>query len=632
MQKHCTLFLILMINLGVQAKDLKYIAFSIPDSLTKDACAVIRNEHMEVNIISQTKIQVQLTKAITVLNSKGQTKAWEAFSYDKNKKITAISARMYNVLGQEVEKWNKSQWEDESYDPYGSAYSDTRMLICKPIRNSYPYTIEYSVSYERDNTYMIDGWYPIWEDDLSIEKSTFVLSYPSDLKMKFKEYNLNKHITKQSTPLSITWELTNMPAYKSEPYRPSKKEYLPFVSVDANDFTYSGYSGKSDTWKDFGMFIAQLNRDRAQLPQNRIQEIDAILNTCTEDVSKVKALYKYMQSHTRYVNISIGIGGIQTFPAKTVSENGYGDCKALSNYMYAMLKYAGITSYFTLVNAGTYNYGFDVDYVGHQFNHAILCVPFPNDTIWLECTSQTMPCGFLGDFTDNRQVLLITEQGGVLAKTPKYGKVQNMLFRKAEVEVMESGNCTAKLVSFYAGLEYDEKHRLTVVDKEQQLKMLYKDFNIPNFTIDSFDLNCDETSKPNLVEEVRLTLPKYASTSGTRLFLPVNLASKWNDVPRKLNNRTFDIHMHSEFFNSDTIQYALPLNYTIEALPQDFSLENKYGKYTSEIRVSQNILVYVRHIELNSGIYSPDEYTAFSDFFEEIRKNDSALAVLKRVE
>lgn len=632
MQKLITLFLILIISLGTQAKDLKYIAFSIPDSLTKDASAVIRNENLEVNIISQTKSRITLTKAITVLNSNGKTKAWEAFSYDKNKKILSLSARMYNAMGQEVGKWNRNQWEDVSYDPFGIAYSDTRMLICKPISNNYPYTIEYSVSYERDNTYIIDGWHPVWEDGLSIEKSTYVLNYPSDIKIKYKAYNLNKYITDQSSQQTIKWEMTNLPAYKSEPYRPSKKDFLPYITVDAHDFTYAGYSGKSDTWKDFGAFIAQLNHGRDQLPESRIKEIDTIIDTCTSEESIVNALYKYMQSHTRYVNISIGIGGIQTFPAETVSENGYGDCKALTNYMCAMLKHAGIKSHYTLVNAGAYNYSFDVDYVGHQFNHVILCVPLANDSIWLECTSQTLPCGFLGDFTDNRQVLLITEQGGVLTKTPKYGKAQNIRSRKAKVEIMETGDCTATLISSYTGLEYDAKHWLTVKDKEEQKKILYKHFKIPNFTIDSFELNNTETSAPNLVEKINLTLPKYASTSGSRLFLPLNLASIWNEVPHKMKDRTLDIHMYSEISNTDTIQYTLPESFTIEVLPENINLENKYGKYKSEIIVNARTLIYIRSIELNSGIYRPDEYTAFSDFFEEIRKNDSALAVLKRVE
>ncbi len=627
-----TLFFTFIIIFTAQSKELKYPTLLIPDSLKKNAYAIIRNEQVDVNVISLTKCHVTLTKVITILNSNGKQKGWEAYSYDANKKIINISAKMYNAFGIEVNKWNRKDWEDVSYDSYGTTYSETRMLFCKPIKNSYPYTIEYKVTYERNNTYMIDGWHPIWENNLAIQKSTFTLSHPADLKIKFKEYNFSDKIEKSTNELTTIWELNNLSATKSEPYKPSRKNLLPYIKIDAYDFSYDGYNGKSGTWKDFGAFIGQLNEERFELPENRKQEIDTIIATCTDNFSKIEALYKYMQSHTRYVNISIGIGGIQTLPAETVSKNGYGDCKALSNYMYAMLKYAGIKSYFTLINAGAYNYDFDESYVGHQFNHAILCVPMAKDTIWLECTSQTSPCGFLGDFTDNRQVLLITENGGVLSKTPKYGKNVNKIVRKANVNVTENGDCKANLISCYTGLEYDDKHRLTTEDKEEQLKMLYADYDIPNFKIENFNLDCESTRHPKLNEELNFSLPSYASKSGSRLFLPVNLVNKWSYVPRKLNKRTFEIHMKSEYCNSDSIAYSVPENFNIEVVPDSINIESKYGKYKSETTVIDNQIIYNRYFELNCGKYPAEEYDEFIAFFKKIKKNDNAKAILKRNE
>ena len=59
-----------------------------------------------------------------------------------------------------------------------------------------------------------------------------------------------------------------------------------------------------------------------------------------------------MQSRTRYASIQLGIGGYKPAPAMEVSEKGYGDCKGLTNYMSALLKEAGITSYYTWVKSG----------------------------------------------------------------------------------------------------------------------------------------------------------------------------------------------------------------------------------------------------------------------------------------
>ena len=97
------------------------------------------------------------------------------------------------------------------------------------------------------------------------------------------------------------------------------------------------------------------------------------------------------------------LGGLQPFDAKTVFETGCGDCKALSNYMFSLLKLIGVRSYPAIVSSGTYIEPIFLEFPNfQQFDHAILCVPHLKDTIWLECTNQKIPFGFLGDFTDDR--------------------------------------------------------------------------------------------------------------------------------------------------------------------------------------------------------------------------------------
>ena len=630
MQKPHLLLILLFFALTSNAKELKYNTLLIPDSLKKDAYAIVRNEDVKVEILSPSHTRTTILRAVTVLKAKGKSKAYETYSYDKNNKIVEVSARMYNALGKEVDKWNRKDWYDYSYDSYSTAYSDTRMLQLKPAQKEYPYTVEYKVVTESNQTYGIDGWYPIMENNLAIEKSSFHLSYSRDVKAKYKEYNITEDIKKTTSPLSVKWEINNMQAYGSEPFSPSKTEYAPFVRVGVKEFKYGNYSGKSENWKEFGNFRNKLNTDRNELPAERKAEVDKIMASCKSDREKVETLYKYMQSHTRYVNIQEGIGGIQPFPASTVSENGYGDCKALSNYMGSLLKYVGIKSYYTLIKAGAYNYGFDPEFVCHQSNHAILCVPMPKDTIWLECTSQTAPCGFLGSFTDNRPVLLITEEGGKLARTPKYDKKENLAKRSATVNVTPNGDCSAKLTTIYSGLEFNDKRRVINEDQEERLKLLYNDFDIPNFKIDDFKLQSEGSQYPKLNEELNLSLPKFASKSGSRLFLPVNLASKWDYIPKSVKHRKFDIHFSAEFTNKDSITFNIPEGYIVEVVPEPYVLETKYGIYKTKVEKINQQLVYSRHLEINSGVYPAGEYEEFITFFKKIKKNDNAMAILKQ--
>ncbi len=95
-----------------------------------------------------------------------------------------------------------------------------------------------------------------------------------------------------------------------------------------------------------------MNNGRDVLPdatKRKIRDITKDLKTIEE---KARALYAYLQGKTRYVNIQLGIGGLQPFDATTVDQTGYGDCKALSNYMVAMLKEAGVKGYYSTIMAG----------------------------------------------------------------------------------------------------------------------------------------------------------------------------------------------------------------------------------------------------------------------------------------
>jgi transglutaminase-like putative cysteine protease len=137
------------------------------------------------------------------------------------------------------------------------------------------------------------------------------------------------------------------------------------------------------SWKDFGKFVYSLKVGRDQLPDNIKQTVHQLADGLTDPKQKISRLYEYMQKNTRYVGIQLGIGGWQPFDAKYVATNGYGDCKALVNYMYSLLKEAGINSYYTLVRAGKYANYITTEFPSQQFNHVILCVPLQKDTVRL---------------------------------------------------------------------------------------------------------------------------------------------------------------------------------------------------------------------------------------------------------
>jgi transglutaminase-like putative cysteine protease len=127
---------------------------------------------------------------------------------------------------------------------------------------------------------------------------------------------------------------------------------VPGVWTAPATFEMDGYKGDFSSWQKVGEFDNLLNKGRETLPPRVVNEIQTLVKGETTQEAKVKKVYEYLQQHTRYISIQLGIGGLQPFEASLVAEKGYGDCKALSFFTKAMLKTIGIESHYASIKAG----------------------------------------------------------------------------------------------------------------------------------------------------------------------------------------------------------------------------------------------------------------------------------------
>lgn len=122
-----------------------------------------------------------------------------------------------------------------------------------------------------------------------------------------------------------------------------------------------------------------------------------------------------------------------------------------------------------------------------QFNHVILSVPLQTDTVWLECTSQTLPAGYLSGFTSNRYALMVDENGGVLVRTPKYNLRDNLETRNILADVNTDGHLTANVITVYKARQEDAIHSLiNNSSKDKVLEHLKEEIDLPNYDVLSF--------------------------------------------------------------------------------------------------------------------------------------------------
>ena len=626
----------LFINLSifsflVNANDGDFAVSKIDPALLKNANAVVRVDEMKFEIKSLTHTHLINHYAITILNEKGER--WADFYeyYNKYREINSIEGILYDAEGKQLNKIKKKDTKDESGVDGGTLMDDSRFKVHNFYYKVFPYTIEYTIETTQKNTFSFPSWTAQSGGSISVEQSSMTVIFPTDYQIRYKAFNYdNKPIEKiDNNKKSLNWSAKNLQAIIREPYAPMLQEIIPMVIFGPTDFQMDDYKGNMSTWKDFGKFIYDLKKGRDQLPENIKQTVHAIADKITDPKEKISSLYKFMQDNTRYISIQLGIGGWQPFPASDVATKRYGDCKALTNYMYSILQEVGINSYYTLVRAGKFDKYITTDFPSQQFNHVILCTPLQQDTVWLECTNQTLQAGYLSDFTCDRPALLVDENGGKLIHTPIYSMNDNLQVRNIVGKLDDKGNLQINAKAVYHGLQQDDYHDLIKELSKEKLKdVLNELLSLSMYDIVDFEYKELNTRIPSIQENLNITANGYATVTGKRMFIQPNIMSKTN---RKLSfdsTRKYNVVLDNEYIDIDSVEVEIPIGYAVESLPSNVNITSKFGKFTTTTKVENNKLFYLRRVEQSSGKFPKEDFNVLVKYFETIYKADRSKVVL----
>lgn len=627
------LFLLQLLSLSVFAGDNDYAVSKIDPLLLQGASAVKRYELVRFEIKNPGSAVYYYKKAITVLNENGDEHAvWQEGYDDKFTAIRSVDATLYDAWGKKIRSLKKAEISDVS-GAGSSLADDNRVKMHNFHYKVYPYTVEYEVEIRQDQLMFIPSWQPVEDENFTVEKSVFEIVCPGDYNVRYKAYHYDKEpVINGTKEKTYHWEVNNIAAVKDEYASPEWQKITPTVVAGATNFEISGFKGNMSDWKEFGKFVYSLKQNRDKLPADVKATVHQLTDKEPDVKKKIEALYNYMQQNTRYISIQLGIGGWQPFDAEYVAQKKYGDCKALTNFMFSLLKEAGIRSVYTLVKAGYNRRYIHEEFPAQQFNHVILSVPLQKDTTWLECTSQTLPAGYLSGFTCNRFALMVDEDGGRLVRTPSYDYNDNLQVRKIDAVLDENGKLSANVITGYSGLQQDELFKMiNGTSKKEQLEYLKKNIDLPNYDITSFDYKTIKSDIPAIDEKLNVVAENYAQVSGKRLFILPNLLTK-NSLKLKDEERHHDIDLIFDYRDIDTISIAIPDGFIPEAMPQPVAFSNKFGQYKITYKVDDNKIFMTRLFERKAGRFPASDYKELVKMYGDMYKADRGKIVLVKKE
>src|ERR1019366_3102030 len=86
--------------------------------------------------------------------------------------------------------------------------------------------------------------------------------------------------------------------------------------------------------------------------------------------------------------------------------------------------------------------------------------------------------------------------------------------------------------------------------------------------------------------------------------------------------RRYDFVVKEAFTDIDSITIRIPPGYQPEAVPQDITIDSKFGKYKASVKVSPDKIVYYRLREESVNRFPPSDYAALVKFYEQLYKAD----------
>ena len=597
----------------------------------QNADAVVTEEKNNVTISDDGSYAWTLHQSVKILNERGAGHASFSVYLDKNKTLDKFQMTFADASGKVLRTFKQKDLMRSELSE--GLVEDGYMMMLDETPPVYPIVAicDLTIKFKRNNI-AFPVFAPIDHYNTQVEHASYDISFPENVALRYKVVNSGIKPQKdvQNGVCNLHFQMDDLKAVKNSEYGLPLDEVAPKVYFASENFSYYKTSGSLASWNELGKWNHSLFSGRQVLPEEAKAKIKQVVRGCSNDREKVEAIYKFLASTTRYVSIQLAIGGFQPMAAADVWKRGYGDCKALSNYMMALLAEVGIDSHCVAISTTKRRLLEDFP-TFQQMNHMILEVPMQNDTLWVECTNPTLNLGYVHSGIAGHDALEISEKGGRVVTLPEYPDSCNLTLAEAIIDVNENGAADITVNTEYRYHRYHLMKELTTLDDNDLRKLMFAIYNLPQTEIKT--CGAEDISIPFGMTAVKSNMEahsrKFANATAARLFVPLNFFHK-NFSPAADSHNANELYFPKGAKSSEKIVVCIPKGFQVEKMPQDVSISMPYAEFHSHVSLQGDKLIlqneYIRH----KGVFR-DAVDGFYEMEKKIAEVYAAKLVLKKI-
>ncbi|MEP7213377.1 MAG: DUF3857 and transglutaminase domain-containing protein [Acidobacteriota bacterium] len=556
--------------------------------------------------------------------------------FTKNRKIEGVAARVIRPDGSVVELKPEDIFEREIVRA-GKEKVQAKSFAVPGIEPGVIVEYQYSETIKNDSA---GGERLVFQRDIPMQRVTYYVRPYGKMSLAFRSYNMDDlHFAEDKKGFSVG-TMTDVPAFKDEPYMPPDDESRKFVFL-----TYQTL-GSIFQWFTVSMTWQEVLKKFAK-PNSEIKQKAAELTAgITSDDEKLRKIYEFTQKNIKNVTYDRTLTDEQR---ENLKVNDADDAlrRGMGNSMFVDLLFASLAKAagyeVSLVRAGDRGENFfsPDKYPFQNFIHqAAVGVQVGREWKYFNPGTPYLGPGQLVWNEENVTAMVIGNGGFTWKTTPLSTPQQSPARRTGVFKLLPDGTLEGTGTLEYEGHQAITRRRVdyrsSAAKREETIKNevvgRMSSAEVTDISVENFD---DPMKPLRYVYKVRV--PNYALKAGKRLIVQPGFFEYGVSPVFSSATRTHNIFFRYPWSEQDKIEIQLPAGYAIESpeIPGDVFDPSGICRLNISMQIDKqaNKLIYGRtfHFGANGKTLFPvSVYKALKGLFDAFHKADNTALSLKQ--
>ena len=557
--------------------------------------------------------------------------------FTKGKKVEDVAARVIKPDGSIVELKPEDVFEREIIKS-GHIKIKAKSFAVPGIEPGAIIEYQYKEVFKNDSA---DGERLVFQRDIPLQKVTYYVRPYSGSTLSYHFYNMPEtRFSDEKKGYSVA-TLTNVPAYKEEPYMPPDDEVRRWVLLSYDNL------GSLFSWQLLSYGLGQYVKDLTK-PNKEIKQKAAELTAgAATDDEKLRKIYEF--AHHQIKNISYDSSyteeqrkDLKLKNAGDAIKAGVGTSEYIDLLFASLAKAAGYETDLVMSGDRSENFFSPEKYTNRSFIHpACIAVKVGEEWQYFNPGTPYLPYRKLVWNEEGVIGMLIGDKGGVSWQmSPMMPPAESPAKRTGRFKLLEDGTLEGTARVEYGGQQAITRRREGYMDstakREEAAKNEIKshistaeisDVKVENFTDDNLPLTYS----------YKIRVPNYAQKTGKRLFLQPGFFEYGVSPVFSSATRTNSIYFPYPWSENDDIEITMPKTFALDNAdaPGKIADQNKIALLDVSISVNaaEHKLVYKRAFFFGgeSNILFPaSAYQQIKKFFDAFHSSDSHTITLKQ--